>query len=139
MNIVFADRASQMAFCHAASEPKHQDQIHSWLLRFFMGGWHTIDGDTPTDPNNAARAHYRGWEAHRSPRLTIRAHDLRVAPGLPVGPPTTDEFSWAVHLYPVDSYGIPDPNYTPTRDDLIMHGGLINHGDWENPSWSSHT
>lgn len=134
MNVQFSNKLSQMAFCHAMSNPKHQPQLQSWLLQFFQGGWRTLAGDIPRAENN--RPHFTGWEGHLV-RLTINARntDTQIVDDLPI----TKEFDWSVELVPIDKYGEANGDAPFSRANFVMSGGLVNHGTWEDPEWSSHT
>lgn len=133
MNVQFSNKLSQMAFCHAMSNPAHFPQLQSWLMRFFQGGWRTLAGNIPITAQG--NPDFQNWTGH-SVRLTIHAstNNTKIVDDLPV----TNEFDWRVDLIEIDRYGEDGPT-TFDRENLIMNGGLINHGTWEDPDWSSHT
>jgi hypothetical protein len=74
-------------------------------------------------------------QSGRIGRLTIHASNW----GMEMSPdgPVTSEFDWVVQTAPVDRYGtVPDEG---AQWDLVMNGGLVNHGALDKPDWSSHT
>jgi hypothetical protein len=64
------------------------------------------------------------------------------------GDPHAWEFSWQIVAAPVNEYGEPDPKRVPAPKperwvsgvgEVVMNGGLVNHGTHEEPDWHSHT
>ena len=133
MNVKFADKLSATVF-HNVMTQHNTEFLHYWLLRFFKGGWcdHATDFYPDTD-TNALWYNQSGQLGEL--RIACHSRDVYRDPEFP-DVLLSDHFDWSIWGVPVDNYGLPIEGVKPER---ILVGGLVNHGDLANPSWSSHT
>ena len=133
MNVKFMNKLSATVFHNVMAQPGNE-YLHTWLLRFFTGGWCDRTTDFPEDGDPTSL-----WcrQAGKMGELHIWApnRDIFRHPEYP-DVLLSNHFDWSVRGIPVDNYGEPLPNADHER---ILVGGLMNHGDLTTPSWSSHT
>ena len=154
MNVTFADKLSHDTWHNTmCSTDAHREALFRWIAPFISGAWCYADPltDIPVRPGSAE--HPRPDNRHQTGTVSIL--QIRVNPndcyltdaaiGYGWHGPNTEvypglwcagEFSWVVYTQPVTEYGGQDPGY-PYKH--VVHGGLINHGSHNEPSWSSHT
>jgi hypothetical protein len=138
MNIEFADRLSQVAWCYLSSHPDHAESFQDFILTKFTGGWHTVAPDVSPDPDHPDRP---DWSHQRGAIITLKIAANTHGDAFYWSPdegeiPCTREFRWGIFAHPVDRYGLLDPAAQAKR---IINGGFINHGSHAEPRWSSHT
>lgn len=133
MNVLFLDKLSATVFHNLLNQPGN-DYVQDWLLRFFIGAWcdRATDFSVDLEPRDLVRNQHGSL---CQLRLSINACDVFRHPEFPEIL-LTDEVNWSLWSYKVDDYGLIIPKQDPIR---VIVGGLINHGDLEKPSWSSHT
>lgn len=159
MNIIFADKLTNDCFLHLMQYPQHQDLDHGLLplviWKLTSGGWgqlrdedygaHIIDS-IPTEDNIEPETTYRparpSWSKQRGrvARIRIQVETGFGALSMHNGLPIAEEFNWVVESAEVDKYGcVPEGVVGVPVWRREMNGGFVNHGTFEEPSWSSHT
>lgn len=132
MNIQFADKLSSHVWSNMMDQPQHTLELTSWLARFMAGGWRNVrDNDIGIERNRPVFNRQGGTIQTLHIAVSTREVEHHPEAGL-----ITHEFDWAVTSTPVDQYGQPIDSNDWTR---LINGGLINHGDFDAPDWSSHT
>lgn len=133
MNIRFLDKLSATVFHNILNQPGNL-YVQNWLMRFFTGAW--CDRVADFDVNLEGRALFSNQRGELGElRLSTNAVDVYRHPEFSEIL-LSDEFDWSVWAYPVDPYGM---IHVENKVNRIIVGGLINHGTWDKPQWSSHT
>ena len=132
MNVRFEDKFSATCFHNTLDQPGHE-YLGRWLLRFFTGGWCDHESDFPEDLRVLDLWTNQHGELGEL-RIACSTKDAYRHPDFP-DVLISDYFDWSIWGLPVDNYGRPKKG----QENRIMVGGLMNHGDLENPSWSSNT
>ena len=130
MNINFNDKLSSHLFHGLMCHEQHREQLASWLLRFFGGGWHNHEEED--FPLGERPQFDRQGGTIQTLYISASLYDLVLRED---GTQYTSEFGWAVISEAVDEYG----RVRPENQVRLINGGLINHGSFDAPDWSSHT
>ncbi len=131
MNIEFYDKLSNCCFLNLVQHEQHRPLLDIIVDKLTCGGWNQQhDGDWQVTPERPDWTKQQGTVARL--RIFASARDTELVTGRPL----TSAFDWVIESAAVDRYGTVPEGAEWRRQ---INGGFINHGDFDHPSWGSHT